>query len=145
MIGGANMDNADNKIQIITNSEIRYRGRLYQVNPTDKTIALRDVISYGTEDRRTDRVIPPVQTVYDCIVFRSTDIKELEVVANETTADPRNLTREETKDDFELTENADGAKKDIENVEIEKEPEVITKGSGPNFLDEEDSDSTPQN
>jgi len=82
MLGGQ-MENTDNKIQIITNSEIRYRGKLYQVNPLDKTIALREVISFGTEDRRADRVIPPVQTVYDCIVFRSTDIKELEVVAND--------------------------------------------------------------
>jgi len=82
MLAGG-MDNPDNKIQIITNSEIRYRGKLYQVNPMEKTIALREVISYGTEDRRADTIIQPVQTVYDCIVFRSTDIKELEVVAND--------------------------------------------------------------
>jgi len=88
MLAGG-MDNPDNKIQIITNSEIRYRGKLYQVNPMEKTIALREVISYGTEDRRADRVIQPVQTVYDCIVFRSTDIKELEVVANDE-AGPNN-------------------------------------------------------
>lgn len=52
------------------------------------------MISYGTEDRRSDRVIPPVQTVYDCIVFRSTDIKELEVVANDSTSDPRDNSRD---------------------------------------------------
>lgn len=80
MLPGQIDKNADKKIQIITNSEIRYQGVLYQVNPTDKTIALREVISYGTELRRTDRVIPPVHTVYDCIVFRSTDIKDLQIV-----------------------------------------------------------------
>lgn len=123
-----NMENTDNKIQIITNSEIRYRGRLYQVNPMDKTIALRDVISFGTEDRRTDRVIPPVQTVYDCIVFRSVDIKELEVVANEGDNDPKSSEQTGSKD-APLGNNAEQHALDnneIENVVREKSPEIIT-------------------
>jgi hypothetical protein len=143
------MDNADNKIQIITNSEIRYRGTLYQVNPTDKTIALREVISYGTELRRTDRVIPPVQTVYDCIVFRSTDIKELEVVGpagpEEGESDPK-LNTQNTGVTDDNTPSPDGGEATQEGGS-KADPQEKTAGEGNNsFLNAllDDADRNPQ-
>jgi protein LSM14 len=70
----------DAKVRIITNSDIRYEGTLYKINATEKTIALKDVTSFGTEDRRTDRVIPPSSLIYEYIVFRSVEIKDLIVL-----------------------------------------------------------------
>lgn len=72
----------DAKVRIITNSDIRYEGTLYKINATEKTIALKDVTSFGTEDRRTDRVIPPSSLIYEYIVFRSVEIKDLIVLKN---------------------------------------------------------------
>lgn len=44
----------DNRIRIITNSGIRYEGKLYEINQKERTIALQDVASFGSEDRRSD-------------------------------------------------------------------------------------------
>lgn len=146
MIAGG-MDNPDNKIQIITNSEIRYRGKLYQVNPMEKTIALREVISYGTEDRRADRIIQPVQTVYDCIVFRSTDIKELEVVANEEAgpnnngpdgsqnAPEQNLPKQEAQ----LSNNEPVESNDIQSPQKQSADQQIFQQDNKNEADAQDS------
>lgn len=38
------------------------------------------VKSYGTEDRPTDRPIPPKDEVYEFIIFRGADIKSIDVV-----------------------------------------------------------------
>jgi ABC-type sugar transport system ATPase subunit len=73
----------DKRIRIITISEIRYEGRLYQINSKEKTIALKDVVTYGTEDRRTDTVVPPQQTVYEMIIFKASHIKDLNVLTQE--------------------------------------------------------------
>lgn len=76
----------DRRIRIITISEIRYEGNLYQVNSNDKTIALKDVIAFGTEDRPAPQVIPPSQTVYEVIIFKASHIKHLEVLSQEEQA-----------------------------------------------------------
>ena len=76
----------DAKVRIITNSDIRYEGTLYKINATEKTIALKDVSSFGTEDRRPDRILPPSSLVYEYIVFRSAEIKDLIVLKNAETA-----------------------------------------------------------
>jgi hypothetical protein len=44
----------DNRIRIITNAGIRYEGKLYEINQKERTIALQDVASFGSEDRRSD-------------------------------------------------------------------------------------------
>ena len=44
---------SNNKIQIITIEQIRYVGNLHNINQKDKSVELRDIISYGTEDRDT--------------------------------------------------------------------------------------------
>ena len=71
------------KIRIITNSDIRYEGTLYKINPDEKTITLRNVQSFGTEDRRADKVQPASALIYEYIVFRSIEIKDLIVLKEE--------------------------------------------------------------
>ena len=50
---GQNVENKLNEqpVRIITYSNIRFEGTLYQINPKEKTIALKNVKNYGTEDR----------------------------------------------------------------------------------------------
>ncbi|KAI9653199.1 MAG: hypothetical protein M1831_006157 [Alyxoria varia] len=69
-------------IQLVSKSDIRYVGILHQINSDNSTIALEQVKSHGTEDRRTnpDESIPPSDTVYEYIVFRGSDVKDLSVV-----------------------------------------------------------------
>jgi protein LSM14 len=69
-----------NRVSIITKSEIRYEGNLYQINPQDQNIALSSVRSFGTEGRRPGNEIQPTIAIYDYIVFRGTDIKDIMVI-----------------------------------------------------------------
>ena len=42
-----------NKIQIITTNQIRYVGKLHNINKAEKSVELRNITCYGTEDRVT--------------------------------------------------------------------------------------------
>lgn len=68
------------KISLISKSEIRYEGTLNSINSTDATVTLENVRSFGSEGRRGgSKEVQPSPQVYELIVFRGTDIKDLKV------------------------------------------------------------------
>ncbi|CAI2166954.1 15269_t:CDS:2 [Funneliformis geosporum] len=69
------------KISLISRSDIRYVGILHSINSADSTVALEQVRSYGTEGRRgsPSEEIPPSDNVFEYIVFRGSDVKDLHV------------------------------------------------------------------
>mmetsp|Transcript_44568 Transcript_44568/g.128940 ORF Transcript_44568/g.128940 Transcript_44568/m.128940 type:complete len:398 (+) Transcript_44568:98-1291(+) len=67
------------KISLVSNSDIRYEGILYTINTQESTIALQSVRCCGTEGRKVPE-IPPSSEIYDFIIFRGQDIKDLTVL-----------------------------------------------------------------
>lgn len=87
------------KISLISKAEIRYEGILYQVDTKESTVTLakgrlkkctdcevqlcvpcfQTVRSFGTENRPSAKHIPPRSEVYEFIIFRGSDIKDLNV------------------------------------------------------------------
>ncbi|EIE77089.1 hypothetical protein G6F46_004941 [Rhizopus delemar] len=69
------------KISLISLSDIRYVGILHSINAQDSTVGLKQVRSFGTEGRKgnSEEEIPPSEHVFDYVVFRGSDIKDLQV------------------------------------------------------------------
>ncbi|KAI8979246.1 Scd6-like Sm domain-containing protein [Mycotypha africana] len=69
------------KISLISLSDIRYVGILHNINPSESTVALQNVKSYGTEGRKANPLeeIAASDTIFDYVVFRGSDIKDLQV------------------------------------------------------------------
>lgn len=66
-------------------SDFSYVGTLHEINPEASTIALENVMSYGTEGRRGNPAdeIAPSNSVYEYIVFRGSDVKDISVADEE--------------------------------------------------------------
>ncbi|KLJ09749.1 hypothetical protein EMPG_14824 [Blastomyces silverae] len=73
------------RFNLISKSDIRYVGTLHEINPEDSTIALENVISHGTEGRRGNPAeeIAPSASVYEYIVFRGSDVKDISVAEDQ--------------------------------------------------------------
>jgi len=68
------------KISLVSKAEIRYEGFLYTIDQNDSTVTLAKVISLGTEDRVPGAgAVPAREEVFEYIVFRGSDIKDLHV------------------------------------------------------------------
>lgn len=67
-------------ISIITNSDIRYEGSLFQINEQKQEVVLNNVKSFGTEGRRPGNEIPAPNLVYEYIVFKGCEIKDIVMV-----------------------------------------------------------------
>ncbi|KAI6716756.1 hypothetical protein JHW43_000708 [Diplocarpon mali] len=69
------------RISLISRSDIRYVGTLHEINSENSTVALENVSSFGTETRKEnpDDYIPPSDSVYEYIVFRGSDVKDLRI------------------------------------------------------------------
>ena len=73
------------RISLISKKNIRYEGLLYSINEQTATVALQNVLSYGTEGReKLDRssggvFVAPIETPIALLLFRGQDIKDLHV------------------------------------------------------------------
>ncbi|KAI1084025.1 Scd6-like Sm domain-containing protein [Whalleya microplaca] len=69
------------RISLISKSDIRYSGVLHEINSEESTVSLENVKSFGTEGRKgnPDEEIAPSDQVYEYIVFRGSDVKDLRI------------------------------------------------------------------
>ena len=112
------------RVRIITKSEIRYEGTLYQINAGEKTVALKDVYSFGSEDRLKDKFVPASDVPYEFIVFKSNEIKDLMVLKDEDKKKP-------TKPKQEEKQEQQGNKVEEKELEPEKKQEEPKKDPEP--------------
>merc|ERR1712154_260909 len=66
-------------LSLTSKANIRYEGILKGIDTEKCTLTLNNVQSFGTEDRST-KVIPPMQDIYDLIIFNGHDIQDVQVV-----------------------------------------------------------------
>ncbi len=70
----------------MTLTAFSYVGTLHEINSETSTVALENVQSFGTEGRCPHAEVPPQDTIYDYIVFRGSDVKDLRI--EETPKEP---------------------------------------------------------
>eukprot|EP00116_Pleurobrachia_bachei_P003673 sb/3463935/ len=76
------------KISLISKAGIRYLGTLVDINASESTVALKNVMSFGTENRPCPTQYPPSKTTYNYVKFRGTDIADLHVFEQSQPQDP---------------------------------------------------------
>lgn len=86
------------KISLISKAEIRYEGTLYKIDTDESTVTLSRVRSYGTEDRDAAKSVPPRDDVFEYIVFKGSDIKDLTVHPEEDSSTAQTSVPEEQQD-----------------------------------------------
>lgn len=70
-------------ISLISNSDIRYLGILHEINSEESTVSLMKVRTFGTEGRAGGaNEIPASDAVYDYVVFRGSDVKDLKIAVS---------------------------------------------------------------
>jgi len=68
------------RISLVSKSEVRYEGTLYNINTADATVALQNVKAFGTEGRRQNGPqIPANPEIFEYVIFKGSDIKDLRV------------------------------------------------------------------
>ncbi|KAI9913956.1 hypothetical protein PsorP6_006402 [Peronosclerospora sorghi] len=65
-------------ISLVSKTDIRYEGFLFNIDTRQSTVALQNVRSFGTEGRRADHV-PPSPHVLQYATFKASEIKDLHV------------------------------------------------------------------
>jgi len=70
------------RISLISKSDIKYIGTLHEINSENHTVALENVKSYGTEGRRPGNEVAGSEFLYEYIVFRGSDVKDLNIVSS---------------------------------------------------------------
>ncbi|KYG41813.1 hypothetical protein M433DRAFT_137748 [Acidomyces richmondensis BFW] len=70
------------RISLISKSDIKYIGTLHEINSENHTVALENVKSYGTEGRRPGNEVAGSDFLYEYIVFRGSDVKDLNIVSS---------------------------------------------------------------
>lgn len=54
-------------------------GTLHEISSEKSTVALEQVKSFGTEGRNPEDEVPASENVYEYIVFRGSDVKDLRI------------------------------------------------------------------
>eukprot|EP00996_Jenningsia_fusiforme_P000638 NODE_1576_length_1486_cov_22.494781_g1422_i0.p1 GENE.NODE_1576_length_1486_cov_22.494781_g1422_i0~~NODE_1576_length_1486_cov_22.494781_g1422_i0.p1 ORF type:complete len:351 (+),score=36.74 NODE_1576_length_1486_cov_22.494781_g1422_i0:104-1156(+) len=70
------------KLNLITNNDIRYEGYLSHIDSVGGTLSLQSVKVFGTEDRRgvahsTNPAIPPSEDLFQLVVFKGSEVKDI--------------------------------------------------------------------
>lgn len=76
------------RISLISNSNIRYEGTLFTVDPKEATVTLESVKCFGTEGRSEGSEVAGSSDVYEYIIFAGKDIKDLNVMTSQPEEKP---------------------------------------------------------
>lgn len=133
----------DKKVDLITNSNIRYEGVLIKIKTEDQRLLLKDVKSFGTEGRNNGVNEVPTPSpddpnnIYSFVEFQIPMIKELYLakVQGPVPQDPAIVAVEKDDKEFKEDEPAQKEEKKLERFKPNI-PADATKGTT-NFFDDE--------
>ncbi|KAI3424368.1 hypothetical protein D9Q98_009921 [Chlorella vulgaris] len=87
--GGDGLPFIGSIMKLISSGDIGYEGCLAFIDMPNSTIALSNVRCFGSEGRRKDKQMPPSDQVFEYVVFKGSEIKELTVVQPPPPAPPQ--------------------------------------------------------